>query len=105
MAPDATGTRADAIPPNPFGDGLLCVSPAPVGTQSGFWRFGVQSSGVFGTLSEGPGIVLFASTNFGSGGQIVAGHTWHFQAWFRDPGTVCAMGYNLSNGLAVTFSL
>ena len=32
---------------------------------------------------------------------IAAGSTWHFQAWFRDPGS--AAGYALSSAARVTF--
>ena len=37
------------------------------------------------------------------GGQITAGSTWNFQAWFRDPAGGGA-AFNLSDGLNVTFS-
>ncbi|MED6335125.1 MAG: trypsin-like peptidase domain-containing protein [Planctomycetota bacterium] len=84
----------------PFGDGLRCVGPG----ASGFMRFNVQNSGALGELVEGPGIVAFSATHFPPSGRIVAGSTWQFQAWFRDPAGPCGSGFNLSNGLSVTFS-
>ena len=35
-------------------------------------------------------------------GTIVAGSTWNFQAWYRDPAAGGAF-YNLSDGLEVSF--
>jgi hypothetical protein len=84
-----------------FGDGLRCVSPGPTGLH----RFNPPNgSGPTGVLSRGPGIVSY-SQNFPSGGAIQAGNTYYFQAWFRDPFSgPCGSGFNLSNGLEVTFS-
>lgn len=82
-----------------FGDGLRCVAPG----SGGFHRFGVHNSGASGELVEGPGIVGHSATQFPPAGRIVAGATWHFQAWFRDPAGPCGSGFNLSNGLTVTF--
>ena len=40
----------------------------------------------------------------GSGaGQITPASTWNFQFWFRDPMGPGGSGFNLSNGLGVTF--
>ena len=36
------------------------------------------------------------------GGQIQAGATWNFQAWYRDPAGGPS-GFNLSDGLGITF--
>jgi hypothetical protein len=50
--------------------------------------------------------VLSHALDFGNppalSGQITAGSTWHFQAWFRDPGAGGAF-FDLSNGLTITF--
>lgn len=72
----------------PFGDGLRCVG----GTTK---RFPSQG---FGSLVQDH---LVANSN----GLIVAGSTWHFQAWFLDssPFAPCGNGANLSNGLTLTF--
>jgi hypothetical protein len=84
-----------------FGDGLRCVSPGPTGLH----RFNPPNgSSPTGVMSRGPGIVSY-SQNFPSGGAIQAGNTYYFQAWFRDPFSgPCGSGFNLSNGLEVTFS-
>ncbi|MDP6409374.1 MAG: hypothetical protein QGI46_08360 [Planctomycetota bacterium] len=113
VAADDLVLTAFGVPPNqngliymgggtasvPFGDGLRCVAPG----ATGFMRFGVRSSGTFGELVEGPGIVAHSATHFPPSGRIVAGATWHFQAWFRDPAGPCGGGFNLSNGVTVTF--
>ncbi|MFT4542214.1 MAG: hypothetical protein ACI835_004681 [Planctomycetota bacterium] len=83
-----------------FGDGIRCVGAAPLT----ICRFGVQSSGPSGTLVLGPGIVALSSTTLPEC-HIQAGMTWNFQGWFRDPGGPCGSAFNLSNALAVTFSL
>lgn len=86
------------IPPNPFGDGLLCVKPGP----ASFCRFPVQNSGPGGTMVEGPGIVAFSHT-LQPECAIDAGETWNFQAWYRDPQGPCGGLFNLSNAVSVTF--
>jgi hypothetical protein len=82
----------------PFNDGRLCVAPGNVG----IFRYQPQSSGPTGTLTLGPGIVAY-SQKFAPGGNIQAGSTWHFQAWYRDPTGPCGYGANLSNAARVTF--
>ena len=37
-----------------------------------------------------------------SAGRLMPGTQWHFQAWYRDPAAGGA-GYNLTDGLSVTF--
>ena len=37
-------------------------------------------------------------------GSIVAGETWNFQAWYRDPQGPCGGFFNLSNAVSVTFT-
>ena len=79
-------------------DGLRCIG-------GHLYRFPVASTGALGEFDLGPGIVGHASDNFPSQGQILAGQTWLFQAWYRDPGGPCGNGSNLSSGVAVTFQL
>ena len=81
----------------PSGDGLLCIGPG----VSGIWRFPVQKSNSAGQLSLVKPVTL--SQGFGTGGQILAGMTWAFQAWYRDPIGPCGTGTNFSNALDVAF--
>lgn len=74
----------------PFGDGLRCLG----GTLQ---RFGAHSTGASGSLVE-----LDPAAQFPT--MIVAGSTWHFQAWYRDPSGPCGGGFNLSNALRITFA-
>ena len=78
----------------PFGDGVRCVGGPvarlyPLLTADG-------SGSVLRTLD-------FASPPASAGShEITAGSTWNFQYWFRDAAADGA-GFNLSNGLSVTF--
>jgi len=83
----------------PFGDGLRCVSSG----GAGLFRFPAMFSGTEGLIQLGPGLVEFTQTSFPFAGQIRAGQTWNFQAWFRDPGGPCNRGFNLSNAVGVVF--
>jgi len=76
----------------PFGDGLRCVG----GSQS-IYRLPVINSG-------GSGVQSFTIDfgNLPTGGGISGGDTLNFQSWYRDPGAG-ASGFNLSDGLQVTF--
>jgi len=76
----------------PFGDGRRCVG----GVQG---RRPVRQTDPWGRLTEPTGIVQWAQNH----GQILPGSTYNFQAWFRDPPGPCGVGFNLSNGLSVTF--
>lgn len=82
-----------------FGDGLRCVGAAGVGV----FRFPPVNGGAQGTLVHGP-VVGHSQAVFPAQGQITAGSTWNFQAWYRDPSGPCGGGFNLSNGLSVTFT-
>jgi len=84
----------------PFGDGLRCVA----GGNIGLFRFPVQDIANTGQLVLGPGIVAHSHANFAPTGHIQAGQTWNFQGWYRDPGGPCGSGFNLTNGLRVTFT-
>ncbi len=84
----------------PFGDGLFCVSPGP----SGLHRFSPPNHITpFGTMSRGPGLVAY-TLGFPSGQEIQVGNTYYFQAWYRDNLGPCGFGWNLTNGLEVTFT-
>ena len=80
-------------PPALFGDGLRCVG-------GNVCRLGVQNSGVFGAIVVGPGLI---GNSVGTACPILAGETWYFQGWYRDPGGPCNTGFNLSNAVEVTF--
>ncbi|TDJ66848.1 MAG: VCBS repeat-containing protein [Planctomycetota bacterium] len=77
----------------PFGNGRQCVGAA--GAQ--IYRLPVELAS---------GNVLSHALDFGNppapSGQITAGSTWHFQAWFRDPAAGGAF-FDLSDGLTITF--
>ncbi|TDJ69339.1 MAG: hypothetical protein E2O39_11825 [Planctomycetota bacterium] len=75
----------------PFGNGFRCVD----GVLN---RLDI----VMATANE----LTFALDNTSppsAGGQITAGSTWNFQAWFRDP-VAGGASFNLSDGLEVTFT-
>ena len=73
-----------------FGDGLRCAGQSVV-------RLGVRIPDAGGGATWGPG--LRASGGWGSG------DVRHFQGWYRDPvGGPCGSGFNLTNGLSVTFA-
>ncbi len=72
-----------------FGDGLRCAGGALA-------RLGVRLPNALGAASWGPGL--------GASGGWSAGQVRRFQIWYRDPvGSPCGSGFNLSNGLEVTF--
>lgn len=77
----------------PFGNGTLCLSSGGLGI------FRLQPS--LTVDASGNGSYLLDITQTAGAGQITAGSIWNFQFWYRDP-TVGA-GYNLSDGLQVTF--
>jgi hypothetical protein len=73
----------------PFGDGLRCAGGA-------IQRLGIRSTGALGTASWGPGL----SVQGGWG----AGDLRTFQVWYRDGAHgSCSSGFNLTQGLEVTF--
>ncbi len=111
IAADDLVLKASQLPPNKvgiffmggqqtqlaFGDGQLCVT----GGASGIFRFPAKNSGLSGTFQEGP-IVGVAGSLFAPN-PIVAGSTWHFQGWFRDPSGPCGSSFNLSNATTASF--
>ncbi|MFT7677991.1 MAG: subtilisin family serine protease [Planctomycetota bacterium] len=74
----------------PFGNGIRCVD----GT---LYRLPVVTASNAGTVNYTPDL-----TSPPQGGQIIAGSTWNFQLWYRDPAAGGA-NYNATEGLAVTF--
>ena len=84
----------------PFGDGLRCID----GAGTGVYRYPVFSTDASGWASIGPGLIAHGHASFPAGGHIDAGETWNFQGWFRDPTGPCGSGFNLTNGVAVSFS-
>ncbi|MFT7670468.1 MAG: hypothetical protein ACI8X5_003177 [Planctomycetota bacterium] len=73
-----------------FGGGLRCAGGS-------IKRMGVRIPDATGTASWGPG--LSASGGWGAGDQRF------FQAWYRDSANApCGSGFNVSNGLDVTFN-
>ncbi len=81
----------------PLGDGFLCVD----GGTIGIFRLepGSQIS-AGGTLFRK--VDFDAPPSVSGAGRILGGATWYFQLWYRDSPAGMS-GYNLSNGLAVTF--
>ena len=72
-----------------FGDGLRCAGMNVV-------RLGVMLPDANGDAIWGPGL--------GAQGGWVSGDTRRFQGWYRDPGGPCGSGFNLTNGVEVTFT-
>jgi len=72
-----------------FGDGLRCVGGTIV-------RLGVQFADPIGFAEWGPGYA----------GQLglQVGETRYFQAWYRNNAGPCGTGFNLTNGIQVTFT-
>lgn len=79
----------------PLGNGYLCISPYNPGL------FRLAPSVLIN--SSGTAQLKLDLKNLPAAGMITPGSTWHFQCWFRDP-LGGGAGYNLSNGLRVTFS-
>ena len=77
-----------------FGDGFRCVAGSVLRLMPPILS---SSSGVASRALD------FNTPPMNSGaGQINAGSTWNFQYWYRDP-TPVGHGFNLSDGLEVTF--
>jgi hypothetical protein len=83
----------------PFGDGRRVVAAG----GAGLFRLGAQTSDGDGVIVRGPGIVA-QSQGLPAAGRIAAGQSWNFQCLYRNVVGPCGSGFNLSNGLAVTFA-
>ncbi|MFT4538949.1 MAG: hypothetical protein ACI841_000466 [Planctomycetota bacterium] len=76
----------------PFGDGFRCVG-------GGTYRLPVLS-----TDASGFGTYTMDYTNPPKpSAQISSGDLWNFQFWYRDPQQPGGSGYNLSDGLQISF--
>jgi hypothetical protein len=76
---------------NHFGDGLRCAGQSVIRLQVKM----ASPSGVSQTTTD-----LIAK------GGISAGHIRYYQLWYRDPPSgLCGSGFNLTNGVKVTFGL
>lgn len=93
-----------AATPNPIhsGNGWRCVGPGGVG----LFRYPVQfpTGTATPTIALGPGIVALSQMRFTPSGQIQAGQTWRFQAWYRDPNGACGAPFNFSNAIEIRFT-
>ena len=79
----------------PFGDGFRCVGGATFRLQPP-----VAANGI-GEVTRA--LDTTASPAVSGAGAITPGATWNFQLWYRDPMGPGGNGFNLSNGLEVTF--
>ncbi len=83
----------DSAIQQPFGNGFRCIASPVV-------RLGVQTVSVFGDAARA---IDFAAAPFASGpGALTVGAEKRFQFWYRNPAGGGA-GFNLTDGLAVTF--
>lgn len=78
----------------PLGEGTLCVRSNPPGP----YRLQVQLSSPAGVLQYPFDFAAAA----GIPGEVTAGSTWYFQAYYRDV-LGGASGFNLSDGIALPF--
>ena len=72
-----------------FGNGYRCVGGS-------VYRLSAQAANSFGEADRLLDLAHMPN------GQIVPGQPWNFQFWYRNPAGGGA-GFNLSNGLSVTF--
>jgi hypothetical protein len=84
------GSHAVSVP---LGDGLRCVGGTVL---MRIWP-PVQS-----TAGGSASYLMDYNNPSDPAGRILAGSTWYFQFWYRDPG-FGSWGFNLSDGLQVTF--
>ena len=77
-----------------FGDGYRCVGGS-------LYRFGVQQVSIWGDVINSVDLTNPPAPS----GQVTAGSTWNYQFWYRDPpgGGGGPAGFNLSNGVSITF--
>ncbi len=80
----------------PFGDGLLCVGPG----ATGLVRVKYNQAGA---VSGSNFYIRYWNHIAGENAEILAGSTWFFQVWYRDPAGPCRTGFNLTNALKAQF--
>lgn len=80
----------------PFGAGELCVTSG----GAGIFRFPAKNSGLSGSFQEGPMVGVAGSLFVPN--PLVAGSTWHFQGWYRDPAGG-GEAFNLTDGQTLQF--
>ena len=78
----------------PWGDGFRCVG-------GGVYRLGTVMSDGSGNATDPLDYTQYPM-HAGSG-KVVAGGSWNFQYWYRDPSGPGGTGFNASDALAVTF--
>lgn len=78
----------------PFGNGTRCVAAG----SAGLFRLPVT----FASAEERLELVPDLTDPPNSVGQVTAGSTWYYQAWFRDP-AAGGSTFDFSQGLALTF--
>lgn len=86
--------------PVPLGDGLRCVGGGALGLQ----RFQPVFSTGTGSTSV-TGLIDYSCISLPPAACIATGSTWYFQTWYRDGAGPCSNGTNLTNGVAVSFTL
>ena len=75
---------------NPFGDGLRCAGGGVIRLQVRF----ADAAGASETSIPIP-----------AAGAVLPGDVKRYQLWYRDPNTsTCGLGFNLSNGVQVSWS-
>jgi hypothetical protein len=78
----------------PLGEGFLCIA-GPIQR--------IQPPVIIDVFGNALRVVDYGLPPFNSGASaITAGSDWNFQFWYRDP-TGGSAGFNLSNGLALSF--
>ncbi len=93
----------DAISPTPIfvmTNGGRCVSPG----MQGIFRVQVLPTGPSGSFTFGPGILATAGMLSPTAPMVLAGSTWGFQSYYRDPMGPCGFAGNMTNALAVPFT-
>ena len=72
-----------------FGDGLRCAGGSALRLET--------------TVADASGQVS-TSVALAAAGNVAPGDVRRYQAWYRDPqGSPCGTGFNLSNGLELTW--
>ena len=89
-------TSRTLIAPAPFSDGRRCLA-GPIS------RFAPKNSGPAGSATYGPGLAALSVASFPAVNWMLAGTTFGFQAWYRDPTGPCGSGANITNAVRAAF--